>query len=182
MLFKTLQENHERIIALAGYVLVPVLFILPLAGRNPVTTNYTTAINEPGSSPLFFLSVPAALIYEIVLFYLIGLPNSRTWKLRCTALAVLTFAAIFIPYHENPDAVSDIHVLCGFLVFLLINSLLFEALQYDAKLRSFYLCGLLTVFLVTITWMAVSGLSEILYGSLLSVCLTAVYIKQLRGR
>ncbi len=162
---------HKRITPLLGYLIIPFLFILPYIRHSLITENYTLIIN---AEPVYILPLLACLCY---LFYILmkageilHIPGYK----KIYPLPVILFLCIMcIPYREESAPVSQIHVLLGYIVFILMNLIMFRMFVFAPKYRLAYVLCTMLAMGIAVTFLSVCGLAEAIYASSLVIILTA---------
>ena len=167
--------RQHKISLLTGCILIPFLLAVPLVQSRSADGNYTGVINTPGELRLFLLCCLPPFLYLLAVFYRLGLRLQITaWQKQVLLFLAAGLLAVLIPYGAREDFFSGLHVLVSYLVLGIQIVLMCELLWLFAKLRRFYLGGILLAFLLAVTVGAVSGLSEWVYLTVTSVSLTVL--------
>ncbi len=150
---KTLQQ-------ILGYVVLPILSLVPFVYGGPIQENYTSLINQSESKWLFFLCEIPVFLYSLFLF-LKSRPNVRHWKLSVLITSAFLLLTVFTPYHENESFFSSLHLLFAFLSILAITYLMYEVTLFNSRLRNIYIGSYMLAFFITLTFSRINGLAEI---------------------
>ncbi|MCR5228599.1 MAG: hypothetical protein K6D03_00565 [Solobacterium sp.] len=174
MTLKPLQENRRILTAAAGYIAAPVLMCIPFLHHSWFEYNYTTLINDAHQLTVFMLCMmpDLALLFYFFLTAGAGTKPRFSWTAQCILTAALIIIILLIPYHEERDFLSNLHVLLAYAAYLSSALLLYQLIWMRQDLVRIFLASfVLQVFLIMYSG-AISGISEVLYGITLSVILT----------
>lgn len=169
----------KQAIRILGYAVCPLLTAVPLV-KTGMTHNYTVVLNDPDTRLLFFLCNTPAAVYLVWMFrHVCPLVSKKKWHMENLLLYADSLAVLLLPYHKDGnDLLSNLHVLLAYADFVLSGILLFQIAFHDAKLRTIYLCGIITVLLFSASLGYVSGISELIYAYLLLYILTTAWLQK----
>ena len=175
-----MKNKHYRklTIAILGYVVVPLLYYLPFATNSLIENNYTAIINNPMIHTRCLYLIPT-LLFEFYMLEHIGrfTLTPKKWHNHCVILAILAIIVVLIPYHEQEDFLSGLHVFVGYLALILLNWMLLIVGWKEQVIRNFYLVGFALTFFVIMYYMSITGLAQVIYTWTLSFTLTTLYLK-----
>ena len=165
------QQSHILRFVTAGLILV--LSALPFAGFDPLTINYTGLFQ---SRPLLtWLCMGPALFLQTGLFVSAATKTCGLKAIRIPAgiLFSAVLALMIMPYQQEHDLSTNLHLLLAFGVLVLLNVLLVRILMYRPKILLFYAAGCVPAFFTALTASSINGLSELIYAAVLTVSLAA---------
>ena len=168
-----LSPQQTRILLSGCALLTGVLCLLPFAGYDPVTVNYTGLFQ---ASPVrTWLCMGPALILETILFLAAAkrrLPSSK-YPLPSFFLLVLVIGLMVMPYRKEHDLSTNVHLILAFGTLVLLNVLVVRILAVTPKILMFYAAGSLLAFFTALTASSINGLSELIYAAVLTAALRA---------
>ncbi len=165
--------QQTRILRLSIAGLILVLSVLPFAGFDPLTINYTGLFQ---SRPLLtWLCMGPALLLQAWLFVsaMKKTAGYRSLGIPAVILFLAVLALMFMPYQKEHDLSTNLHLLLAFGVLVLLNVLLVRILIYRPKILLFYAAGCVPAFFTALTASSINGLSELIYAAVLTVSLAA---------
>ena len=156
-----------------GYILVPILLGVPFLFVSPITENYSTySLIMPSSYLIILLGIALFFLY---LFYMLGKRYHLSyWNTTCLVYFILFLCTIFIPYIEK-TWLSGFHVFLAYLLFIVVNVMMYRILQFHQNLYQIYVCMTILCFFITLLYNSVNGLAEWIYASCISIILTYLY-------
>ena len=165
------QQSHILRSVTAGLILV--LSALPFAGFDPLTINYTGLFQ---SRPLLtWLCMSPALLLQTGLFVSAATKTCGLKAIQVPAgiLFSAVLALMIMPYQQEHDLSTNLHLLLAFGVLVLLNVLVIKILLYRPKVLLFYAAGYVPAFFTALTASSINGLSELIYAAVLTVSLAA---------
>ena len=165
------QQSHILRSVTAGLILV--LSALPFAGFDPLTINYTGLFQ---SCPLLtWLCMDLALFLQTGLFVSAATKTCGLKAIRIPAgiLFSAVLALMIMPYQQEHDLSTNLHLLLAFGVLVLLNVLVIKILLYRPNVLLFYAAGCVPAFFTALTASSINGLSELIYAAVLTVSLAA---------
>ena len=145
-----------------------LLSALPFLGFDPRTINYTGLFQQ---RPIItWLCMGCALALQCFLYFSALRQTTRRYGLSLILLIGVLLLMI-IPYRNEQDLSTNLHLLLSFAVLVLLNVLVIEMLLLKPKLLSFYFAGCLFAFFLALTAASINGLSELVYGAVLTLVL-----------
>jgi hypothetical protein len=168
-------EQARLLFRILGYGVIPFLIVLPFLVTDPITYNYTGLINNGYASLFYFCMIPAGLwLFALLIALGEKYGQGPWWRLSCAVLLALCIAVALVPYHTKEDFLSGLHVFLGFIVFMLLQTLMVRVVWIYTKLRNFYFGALILAWFVSLTFASINGLAEVIFLAALSVTLTAL--------
>lgn len=162
-----------------GYLLLPFLFSLPFFFASPIEYNYTGLFNHPSYRLLAMLSFFFALVGIFYFLYIAG-KEKENWFWKCLFVFVFTILSALIPYPNQENIWSALHLLSSYLSFFFVHILLFQLFFLTPTFRNLYLFFLLFLFFLTLTIQYINGVVELIYAIGLCFFLTT-FIKKSTG-
>ncbi|MCH4222218.1 MAG: hypothetical protein LKF79_03740 [Solobacterium sp.] len=153
-----------------GYVIIPLGFILLCICSGSYYDNFTGLRNNELFSDWFYGLAIVTLLYLIFCLVLSGKGILKNWEL--ILLAALIAGGLLVPYHDAGSLVSNLHIILVYAGFAWMNWLFFKLGWQDVKSRNIYFGALLLCVLLVITANSITGLSETIYVSIVSILLT----------
>lgn len=171
---ENMNKTQKILLAILGYVCIPILFYLPFRTMSCISYNYTGLLNHDGVSFITILPGKIALLLLYLMYYQLGKHRIETkkWNRFMLVLGILIISVVLVPYRDGEDFLSGLHVFLGYVTFFAFNYLLFLTSYHRTTLRHIYVAGLFFVWMVTLYYLSVNGLAEIIYGSLVSFTIT----------
>ena len=167
--------NQESLVKLIGYIIVPILIVVPFFFINPFRYNYTVLLNQDNAW-IFYLSELPVLCFYACLLYKIGKQAFKNWNLIFILQLICVISIMFVPYSEDDSSFSsNLHLIFAYGSLVFLNIILFQLLMPYSKLRTFYYALLFLSFLVAVTLGILNGIAELIYGINLSITLTTLY-------
>ncbi len=163
------QQDRNLKLLTAGIILV--LSVIPFAGLNPYTVNYTGLFQQ---RPLLtWLCMGPALILQGWLFMTAIKKTAGGSFLRIPSLILLigVIGLMIMPYRKEHDLSTNLHLVLAFIVLVLLNVLMFRILFPKQKLLLFYAGGCMLAFFTALTASSINGLSELVYAAVLTITL-----------
>ena len=163
-------QQDRRIRTMIAAVII-LLSIIPFAGLNPYTVNYTGLFQQ---RPLLtWLCMGPALILQGWLFMTAVRKTPGGSSLRIPSLFLLAgvIALMIMPYRKEHDLSTNLHLVLAFAVLVLLNVLVFRILFFKQKLLLFYAGSCVLAFFTALTTSSINGLSELIYAAVLTVSL-----------
>ena len=162
------QDRNLRLLT-AGIILV--LSVIPFAGLDPYTVNYTGLFQQ---RPLLtWLCMGPALILQGGLFMTAVTKTAGGSSLRLPSLLLLigVIGLMIMPYRKEHDLTTNLHLVLAFIVLVLLNGIIFRILLFRQKLLLFYAGGCMLAFFAALTASSINGLSELVYAAVLTITL-----------
>ena len=111
----------------------------------------------------------------MTIIYLLEKDRKPTYILLLTAVLL---TSIFIPYHDNGDLSSNLHLIFAYSAFILFNLTYITLIQSNYKMLCIYILVLFTCGLICLVAGSINGISEAIFGSYISIALTLYYLKE----
>lgn len=166
----------NKLLQLLGYCIIPILLGCPFLYVNPLKENYSIFFAEK-SIITTLLSILLGFFF-FYLFYEAGKKQYLSyWKSSCILLYFLFLLSLFLPYIEN-TWFTGLHVFIAYILFLMINILMYRLLIYDKDLYSIYFGILLFGFFISLYFQSVNGIAEWIYATEVSIILTYLITKK----
>ena len=163
-------QQDRRIRTMIAAVII-LLSIIPFAGLNPYTVNYTGLFQQ---RPLLtWLCMGPALILQGWLFMTAVKKTAGASSLRLPSLLLLigVIGLMIMPYRKEHDLTTNLHLVLAFIVLVLLNGIIFRILFFRQKLLLFYAGGCMLAFFTALTASSINGLSELVYAAVLTITL-----------
>lgn len=163
-------QQDRRIRTMIAVVII-LLSIIPFAGLNPNTVNYTGLFQQ---RPLLtWLCMGPALILQGWLFMTAVTKTAGASSLRVPSLVLLigVITLMIMPYRKEYDLSTNLHLVLAFAVLVLLNVLVLKILFLKQKLLLFYVSGCVLSFFTALTASSINGLSELIYALVLTITL-----------
>ena len=160
--------------AAAGYAIIPLLFAgsLLLAGWKEY--NLTGILQIEPYAAIVKAVCAAVYLFMCFLLHRCGAFRNRRMPALLTVSALLS---LLIPYMPENMFVSNLHILCSYIAFILLNVIVLPVfLQYRNIMRA-YIMALVFGVLHCMTYSSITGPAEAVYACMMSVCLTYCALK-----
>lgn len=169
-------QLKKRCIQLIGYGLIPLLLWLTYFIFDMSDINFTGVINQENGWIMKLGGLSLWAWFNVLLIPLTtSLRHQKQWVFLMDLLAVLT---MIIPYHNQADVLSNLHVLCANGTLFIFNYVFIASHIHDLSKLRLYFMFTLPAFLLILSTMSINGLSEIVYAWGISITLTAEYTKK----
>lgn len=168
-------HQHERkLILLIGCLLIPAVFLVSLFIMEMPYENISGLLDDPVwhlPSHIVFLLMLAWLCFCL---YRIGMKTVQKELVMYDlgVLALLAVIALALPYRETSQLISSLHIVAAYSAFIWMNILFYRYAKTETGMRNIYLPVVLFSFLHSLTYGAVTGVSEAVYGAAVSIMIT----------
>ena len=155
-----------------------ILCVLPFMHSDPLSENYTGALNrDPLMTTLCLLPVLGFMTMAFLNVAARHWPTNMILRevLIMTAMAVILMC---IPYRKTEDFWSGLHVLFGFAAFVNLNRLCYQLFLFYPVSRAIWSGGMFLAFLLALYSASITGLSEIVFAAAILLSLTAACHKK----
>lgn len=179
---KSRNQNHflSKLLSLSGFFLVPLCTLYLGTLTNVLYQNFTYLANQPSTKVPFILWAIVSLSTHFLLLNTIYTEQHLTHRNYIPLALSLLVVALFLPYPNGSSLFGLLHVLFGYLAFILYNYVLFQIylqtkhyhLKKMKSLLSCYLLVLSTCTGIVLAYGSINGLAEIIYFSLTPILLT----------
>ena len=168
------RQHEKALILIIGCLIIPALFLICLLIIGMPYTNITGLLDDP------VWHMPAHILFLLMLgwlcfcLYRIGMRTVQQELVLYDlgVLALLIVIALFLPYRDTSQLISSLHIVAAYSAFIWMNILFWRYAGNERKMRNIYLLVVLFCFLHSLTYGAVTGLSEIVYGIAVSVMIS----------
>lgn len=188
-----MQKSNERkqnkifstLLLLSGFFIVPLLTLYLGTLTSLTLQNFTYLANQPATKVSFTIWAIVSIITHFGLLYSIY----TTLKIKSVSILLITFIILFIstviPYPKGDSLLGFLHVVSGYLAFILYNYALLQIYiqAYIIKPRLFkvilniYLCMFGLCFVIFMIYGSINGLTEVIYCSVTVILITFLKIK-----
>ncbi len=133
--------------------------------------NYTALLNDP---KLWLISRTLAFIFAFWYLYALYRQGRKTMPGRMILTgvilcALMLAATILIPYAEDESFISDLHVMMAYASLVVFNLVAERAYRIEKVYRTVYLPLCLLAAMAAVYASRISGPSEAIYGTALSM-------------
>lgn len=154
-----------------GILVIPCIFLYA-----QFVYNKNDAFNYSGlieiHPVLFRILAVIVMIDYLWTSYLFGtFVNQKVKRNLFIVLLFLLLCTIFIPYHSKQSFSSSIHLLFAYSAFFVFNILLYLHVFLSEKDKQIYTLLLLFCFMHSMLHMQITGLSQTIYGAIISILL-----------
>ena len=169
-------QLKKRVVQLIGYILIPAVLWLTYSAFDMEKITFTGVINSENG---WMMKSGGLLLWAWFNVLLIPVTSSirhqKHWIILMDVLAVLTMV---IPYHNQAEVFSNLHVLCANGTLFVFNYVIITSCIHDlSQLRLYFIFTLPAIFLI-LTTMSINGICEVVYAWGISVYLTDAYVKK----
>ena len=163
-------QLKKILIRINGCVLIPLLLCVPLFCFGTDDYNVTGLLNLKDYVLLFHILAIVLLFWTDLLLWKIMKKQHVTTRILIP-LNILILLALFLPYEEGKSTLNTLHILAAYTAFVIFTCLFVKLMHMNQIFLNIFIMTCILCLLLSLTAGKVTGLSEVLFGSITSILL-----------